>query len=52
MDVIVSVTYAPIHGPKDFVKAVETESTIGQKDRAFQPVEVFKKKVNVPLKKR
>jgi hypothetical protein len=52
MDVIVSVTYAPIHGPKDFVKAVETEATIGQKDRAFQPVEVFKKKVNVPLKKR
>jgi len=52
MDVIVTVSYAPIHGPEDFVKAVEAEATIGQKDRAFQSVEVYKKKVNVPLKKK
>ncbi len=52
MDVIVSVTYAPIHGPEDFVKAVEMEASMGQKDRAFQSVEVYKKKVNVPLKKK
>jgi hypothetical protein len=52
MDVIVSVTYAPLHGPEDFVKAVEMEATLGHKDRAFRSVEVFKNKVNVPLKKR
>ena len=51
MDVIVSVTYAPLHGPDDFIKAVEKEATLGQKDRAFQSVEVFRKKVNVPLRK-
>ena len=52
MDVIVTVSYGPIHGPKEFVQAVEKEATLGQKDRAFQSVEVYKKKVNVPLKKK
>ncbi|GJL56936.1 MAG: cytochrome c family protein [Nitrospirales bacterium] len=51
MDVIVTLTYAPIHGPEEFVQAVEDESNLGTKDRAFQAVEVFKKKVNVPLNK-
>ena len=51
MDVIVSLTYAPIHGPQEFVKAVEAESSLGKKDRAFQSVEVVKKKVNILLKK-
>lgn len=51
MDVIVSVAYAPIHGPKEFLKAVENESGLGQKDRAFQSVEVVKKKINIILKK-
>ncbi|GJL63414.1 MAG: cytochrome c family protein [Nitrospirales bacterium] len=51
MDVIVTLTYAPIHGPEEFVDAVEAESSLGTKDRAFQSVEVVKKKVNVPLEK-
>ena len=51
MDVIVTLTYAPIHGPKEFVKAVEAESSLGKKDRAFRSVEVVRKKVNIPLKK-
>ena len=51
MDVIVTLTYAPIHGPKEFVRAVEAESTLGRKDRAFRSVEVVKKKVNIILKK-
>ena len=51
MDVIVTLTYAPIHGPEEFVNAVEAESSLGKKDRAFQPVEVVKKKVNILLKK-
>ena len=29
MDVIVSVTYAPVHGPQEFLKAVEGESSLG-----------------------
>ena len=52
MDVIITLTYAPIHGPEEFVKAVETESSLGKKDRAFRPVEVVKKKINVPLQKK
>ncbi len=51
MDVIVTLTYAPVHGPKEFLKAVEAESSLGKKDRAFQSVEVVKKKVNILLKK-
>ncbi len=51
MDVIVTLTYAPIHGPEEFLKAVANESGLGQKDRAFQPVEVVKKKNNIILKK-
>ena len=51
MDVIVTVSYGPIHGPPDFLKLVEEEATLGQKDRAFQQVQVFKQKVNVSLRK-
>ncbi|MCA9470718.1 MAG: cytochrome c family protein [Nitrospirales bacterium] len=51
MDVIITLTYAPIHGPEEFVKAVEAESNLGKQDRAFVPVEVVKKKINIPLKK-
>ena len=50
MDVMVTVSYAPVHGPGDFIKAVETEASLGRKDRAFQAVQVFQKKVNVLLK--
>ncbi|MGB0911169.1 MAG: multiheme c-type cytochrome [Nitrospirales bacterium] len=50
MDVIVTLSYAPIHGPQKFLKAVENESSLGKKDRAFQPVEVVKKKINISLK--
>ena len=52
MDVIVTVSYAPVHGPQDFVKAVESEASLGKKDRSFQSVQVFQKKVNVTLKKK
>ena len=52
MDVIVTVSYAPIYGPQEFVKAVETEASLGKKDRSFQSVQVYQKKVNVPLKKK
>ena len=51
MDVIVTLTYAPVHGPKDFLKQIENDAPRGQKDRAFQSVQIAQKKTNVPLKK-
>lgn len=52
MDVIVTLTYGEIHGPDDFIKAVEQEATLGRKDRAFRPVEILKHKTNIVLKKK
>jgi hypothetical protein len=51
MDVVVTLTYAPVHGPQDFLKKIEQESALGPKDRAFQSVQIAHKKLNVPLKK-
>jgi hypothetical protein len=51
MDVVVTLTYAPVHGPEDFLKKIEQESALGTKDRAFQSVQIAHKKVNVLLKK-
>lgn len=52
MDVILTVTYSPVHGPKEFLDQIEKEAPLGTKDRAFQVVEVLQKKKNIPLKKR
>ncbi len=49
MDVIVTMTYAPIHGPDEFVKEVEQRAALGKKDRAFKPVEIVRFKENVKL---
>lgn len=49
MDVIVTMTYAPIHGPKDFVNEVEKRAALGKKDRAFKPVQIVRFKENVLL---
>ena len=49
MDVIVTMTYAPIHGPEPFVKAVEERAALGRKARAFQPVQIVRFKENVKL---
>lgn len=49
MDVIVTMTYAPIHGPEPFVQAVEKQAALGRKDRAFQPVQIVRFKENVKL---
>jgi len=51
MDVVVTLTYAPLHGPQDFLEKVEQESALGQKDKAFQSVQIAQKKMNVPFKK-
>jgi hypothetical protein len=44
MDVVVSLTYAPVHGPQDFLEKVEQEAALGQKDKAFQSVQIAQKK--------
>lgn len=49
MDVIVTMTYAPIHGPDDFVKEVEKRAALGKKDRSFKPVQIVRFKENVLL---
>ena len=50
MDVIVTVSYGPIHGPPDFLKVVEEEASLGPKDRAFQSVRIVELKENVTLR--
>jgi hypothetical protein len=47
----VTLTYAPVHGPQDFLEKVEQEAALGKKDRAFQSVQITQKKMNVLLKK-
>ncbi|MDT7044145.1 multiheme c-type cytochrome [Candidatus Nitronereus thalassa] len=49
MDVIVTLTYAPIHGDEEFVKEVEQRAALGKKDRAFKPVQIVRFKENVKL---
>ena len=49
MDVLVTLTYSPIHGPEDFVNAVKQQAALGRKDRAFQPVRISHYKENVLL---
>ncbi|MDH3503420.1 MAG: cytochrome c family protein [Nitrospirota bacterium] len=51
MDVVVTLTYAPVHGPQDFLDKVEQGAALGKKDKAFQSVQIAQKKMNVPLKK-
>lgn len=51
MDVLVTMTYSPIHGPEDFLKEVEQRSALGRKDRAFKPVRIVQYKENIPLGK-
>lgn len=49
MDVVVTMTYAPIHGPEQFVKEVEKRAALGRKDRAFKPVQIIRFKENIKL---
>ncbi len=49
MDVLVTLTYSPIHGPEDFVNEVKQRAALGRKDRAFQPVRISHYKENVLL---
>ena len=52
MDVVVTLHYSSIHGPKDFLDKVKEEASLGEKDRAFQTVKIAQKKTNVVLKKK
>jgi len=48
-DIEVSLSYAPISGPAQFLQRVEGESTKGAQDPAFQPIPIVIYAVNVPL---
>jgi hypothetical protein len=50
MDVVVTLTYAPIHGPQELLAKVEDEAPLGKKDKAFQSVQIAQQKKNVLLK--
>ena len=52
MDVILTLNYAPVHGPQDLLKQIEQDAPLRQKDRAFQTVQIAQKKTNVLLKKK
>ena len=52
MDVMVSLQYAPITGPKKFLQRIEAESPRGSRDPVFEPIAIVKKSVNVSLRKR
>lgn len=51
MDVVVSMHYGEIHGPEDFIEAVEEQSTLGRKGLAFQQVQIIEHKENFSLSK-
>ena len=52
MDVIASLTYAPVTGPEWFLQRIEAESPRGSRDPVFRAIPIVKESVNVPLKKR
>lgn len=49
-DVEVSLSYAPVTGPPEFLQRIEAESSKGAQDPAFQPIPIVRHAVNVPLK--
>ena len=52
MDVIVSLSYAPVTGPEKFVQKIKAASFRGSQDPVFQAIPIVKRSVNVPLKRR
>ncbi|MDE3034849.1 MAG: hypothetical protein KGJ14_02640 [Nitrospirota bacterium] len=49
-DVEVSLSYAPVTEPPEFLQRIEAESAKGAQDPAFQPIPIVRHAVNVPLK--
>ena len=52
MDVIVSLRYAPVTGPKRFIQKIEAASFRGSQDPVFEAIPIVKRAVNVPLKRK
>lgn len=49
-DVEVTLSYAPVTGPPEFLQRIEAESSKGAQDPVFQPIPIVKQAVNVPLR--
>jgi hypothetical protein len=50
-DVEAVLNYGPITGPASFLERVEAESSKGQQDPVFQPIEISRRTDNVPVGK-
>jgi hypothetical protein len=48
-DIEVSLSYAAVNGPPQFLQRIEAESSKGAQDPVFQPIPIVKYAVNVPL---
>ncbi|MEC4669816.1 MAG: multiheme c-type cytochrome [Nitrospirota bacterium] len=49
-DVEVSLHYAPVTGPSDFLLRIEAESSRGARDPVFRRIPIAKQAVNIPLR--
>ncbi len=52
MDVIASLKYAPVTGPKEFLQRIEAVSPEGSRDPVFRAIPIVERSVNVPLKRK
>jgi hypothetical protein len=50
-DVEVTLNYAPLTGPPQFIQRVEAESSRGSLDPVFQPIEIIKYAENISVNK-
>lgn len=50
-DVIVTLNYAPVSGPPNFLQRIEAESPKGAQDPVFQPIPIAKFSENIPIPK-
>jgi hypothetical protein len=49
-DIDVSLSYAPVSGPPQFLQRIEAESSKGAQDPVFQPIPIVRYTVNIPLR--
>lgn len=52
MDVIATLEYAAVDGPKKFLEKIAAQSPLGSRDPVFERIQIVEESVNVPLKKR
>jgi hypothetical protein len=48
-DIDVTLSYAPVSGPQQFLQRIEAESSKGAQDPVFQAIPIVRYTVNVPI---